>query len=118
MLWDGDCGFCRFWIERWKRLTHGRVDYAPNQEIAAERFPEIPEAALRKAVHLVEPDGRVFRGAEAVFRMMSVAGWRWPLWLYHQVPGFARLAEWAYGFVAGHRPFFMKLTRLFFRGSD
>ncbi len=118
MLWDGDCGFCRFWIERWKRLTRGRVDYAPYQQVAGDRYPEVPEAGLRKAVHLVEPDGTVSRGAEAVFRALAVAGRRWPLWLYRRVPGIAPLSEWAYGFVAGHRTFFMKLTRPFFRTGE
>jgi lipase maturation factor 1 len=40
LLYDGECGFCKLWIARWKTATGGLVDYAPSQE-AAERFPEI-----------------------------------------------------------------------------
>jgi predicted DCC family thiol-disulfide oxidoreductase YuxK len=31
MLFDGDCGFCRRWIGKWKELTGDRVRYAPYQ---------------------------------------------------------------------------------------
>ena len=41
MIWDGECHFCRHWIERWREITTGEVEYAPCQEIA-DRFPEIP----------------------------------------------------------------------------
>ena len=45
MIFDGDCGFCRRWIERWKAATGDRIDYAPSQEVGA-RFPEIPAEAF------------------------------------------------------------------------
>ena len=67
MIYDGDCGFCREWIARWRRLTGGRVDYATAREAAA-RFAEIPREEFDRAVQLVEPDGRVSSGAEAAFR--------------------------------------------------
>ena len=41
MIWDGECHFCKRWIERWREITAGKVDYATYQEAAA-RFPEIP----------------------------------------------------------------------------
>src|SRR5437867_3213236 len=40
LLWDGECDFCRLWIERWKEITAGKIDYAAYQE-EAEYFPEI-----------------------------------------------------------------------------
>ena len=57
IVFDGDCGFCRVWIERWRRVTGDRVEYAPFQEVAA-RFPEIPLERFRRSVQLLEPDGR------------------------------------------------------------
>src|ERR1700728_4314623 len=64
MVYDGDCGFCRRWIGRWKKVTQDAVDYEPYQKESA-RFPEIPEAEFEKSVYLFEPDGRVTHGAEA-----------------------------------------------------
>ncbi len=103
LLFDGDCGFCRRWVERWKSLTGDRVDYAPSQE-AGSRFPEISAEEFRRSVQLVLPDGRVFEGAEAVFVSLSFAPRRkWLLAVYRNVPGFAPVSEAAYRLIARHR---------------
>lgn len=114
LLFDGDCRFCTLWVRRWQQITGARADYAPFQatEVAA-RFPELPSEQLVAAVHLIEPDGSVSRGAEAVFRALALnpRHARWRRW-YETSPGFARLAEAAYRFVAEHRALFSALTRL------
>ncbi len=110
LIWDGDCGFCRAWIARWKRATGERVEYAPYQEVAS-RFPEIPVEQFKQAVQLIEPDGRWSQGAEAVFRSLAYApGGGWLLWLYRKVPGFAGASEWCYRIVARHRTAFSRVT--------
>jgi|CXWL01.1.fsa_nt_gi predicted DCC family thiol-disulfide oxidoreductase YuxK len=111
MIFDGDCGFCRLWIERWRSATGERVDYKPYQSEAA-RHPEIARESFAEAVHLIEADGRVSRGAQAVLRALSyVPG---AFWLKHvyRLPGFSVLAEAAYRFVAARRVVFSRLTRL------
>ncbi len=110
LIYDGSCGFCGRWIARWKRVTGDRIDCEPSQA-AASRFPDVPESAFAEAVHLIEPDGRRSRGAEAVFRALATVPRRraW-LWAYQRVPGFAALSEWCYRVVAGHRPFFSRMT--------
>src|SRR3954447_7225331 len=70
MLFDGDCHFCRRWIERWREATGDRVDYASSQEAGAQ-FPEIPPSAFERAVQFIEPDGRVYSGSTAVFRALE-----------------------------------------------
>ena len=103
LLFDGDCGFCRRWILRWKSLTGDRLDYAPSQE-AGSRFPEIPPEDFRRSVQLVLPDGRVFAGAEAVFVSLSFApGGGRLLAAYRRIPGFAALTEAVYRAIASHR---------------
>ena len=112
LLFDGDCGFCRRWIERWKVQTRGRVDYAPFQERAAEFDPAELER-LGNAVHLFESDGRVSRGAEAVFRTLGHAPCRgWLLWTYRRIPGAAPLSELGYRLVARHRIAADAITKL------
>lgn len=105
LVFDGDCGFCRFWVERWRHRTDGAVDYEPFQspEIA-RRYPQIPVENFEAAVHLFEPDGSVSSGAEAVFRLAAIGGRRTPLSLYEHVPGLAPISEMAYGLIARHRP--------------
>lgn len=112
LIYDGDCGFCRLWIDYWRKLTRDRVAYAPFQEVAA-RFPEIPLEEFARSVQFITADGKVLSGAHAVFQALAYAPSKaWMLWVYTNVPGAAFLAEWAYRLVAGHRPFFQRLVRL------
>ena len=117
MVYDGDCGFCKLWIARWRETTLGAVEYEPLQEVAA-RFPEVPRAEFERAVKLIETDGRVFSGAEAVYRSLGNDGgsnfWRW---CFEHLPGFAPLSNVAYAFVAGHRELASMVTSLLW-GKD
>ena len=113
VIFDGDCGFCRAWIARWKVYTGDRVDYAPYQEVHDE-FSHIPVENFRKAVHLVEPDGAISSGAKAVLRTLTYApSKRWLFWLYQNIPGFAAISEFTYIRIATHRPIAFWLTHLF-----
>ena len=113
LLFDGDCGFCRHWIEVWRAQTGGLVEYSSSQDAGA-RFPQIMPEDFAEAVYLVEPDGRVSRGAEAAFRTLAYAGGYHRAWLviYDRVPPFRGATEFAYRIVARQRPFFSRLTRL------
>jgi len=112
LLFDGDCGFCRFWVARWRAATRGRVDFAPAQQ-EAFRFPQVTEEAWKRSMQLVTPEGAVFGGAEALFRMLAyVPECRWMLVAYRRVPGAQFVSAAAYRLVADHRGFFSKLTRL------
>jgi predicted DCC family thiol-disulfide oxidoreductase YuxK len=117
MIWDGECHFCRRWIERWREITAGKVDYATYQEAAA-RFPEIPVEQFKRAVALIEPDGEVFFAAEAVYRSLRYRSSRkWLAWSYDHVPGFAAISETAYKFIAHNRNVGSTVTRLLW-GKD
>src|SRR5881398_3160518 len=112
MIWDGDCYFCKRWVERWREITAGKVDYAPYQEAAA-RFPEIPVEQFKRAVAFMEPDGEAFSAAEAVYRSLRYRSSRqWLAWSYDHVPGFAAISETAYKFIAHNRSLGSTVTRL------
>jgi predicted DCC family thiol-disulfide oxidoreductase YuxK len=117
MIWDGDCHFCRRWIERWREITAGEVEYATYQE-AAGRFPEIPREQFQKSVVYIDKDGGVCFAAEAVYRSLQCRSSRkWLAWSYNHVPGFAPISEAVYKFIARHRTFGSVTTRLLW-GSD
>jgi len=103
LIYDGDCGFCVYWVRYWQRLTGDRVTYAPYQEVAAQ-YPEIPLAAFQRAVQYIAPDGKIASGAEAAFLTLSHANGKgfW-LTLYRHLPSFAAIAERMYAIVASHR---------------
>ena len=107
LIYDGQCGFCRIWIDYWKRLTGDRVDFAPSQEVA-DRFPHIPSKAFAEAVQLVRPDGSVASGARAVFETLGRKR------IYESSRLVAASSEAAYRFIARRRSFFYWLTRLTF----
>ena len=117
LVYDGDCGFCKLWIARWREITAGAVDYEELQD-AAVRFPEVPRAAFENAVKLIETDGRVFSGAEAVYRSLGKGGGSgFGRWAFEHVPGFAPFSNYAYAFIARHRTLAHTVTSLFW-GED
>jgi len=111
LVYDGDCGFCKLWIARWREETGDAVEYQPLQEAAA-RFPEVPREEFERAVKLIEPDGRVWSGAAAVYRSLGAGGRGLNRWSYDHVPGFAAASEFAYRFIAGHRDLAQRVTSL------
>jgi predicted DCC family thiol-disulfide oxidoreductase YuxK len=104
LIYDGHCGFCRIWLDYWRRLTGDRVEYIASQEVG-DRFPQIPREAYSKSVQLVRPDGSVVGGARAVFESLGKER------LYPWVSG---PSEFAYRIIARHRNFFYQVTRFTF----
>ncbi len=88
-----------------------KIDFLTSQEVG-RHFWEISEDSYRRAVHLIEGNGRISRGAEAVFRAYAIgAGKSFFLSVYRRVPVFAWLSEWFYSLVATNRSFFSRMTR-------
>lgn len=117
LIYDGDCGFCLRWIRRWDDITDGRVDYAPYQAVASQ-FPSVSPQEFSSSVQLVDVDGRVYRGAEAVFRSLAVIpGNAFILGLYLQFSAVRHITEAFYKLVAKRRALFSALTN-FFWGPD
>src|SRR4030095_9522512 len=112
LVYDGDCGICRTWVNYWQGLTGERVSYRPSQEAAAD-FPSIAPHEFPRAVQLIAPAGKVARGAAATYRVLRHAPGRaawW--WLYAHVPGFSSVSEWSHGFFSSRRGLLSRMTRL------
>jgi predicted DCC family thiol-disulfide oxidoreductase YuxK len=104
LLYDGDCRFCTGWIRRWQQEFDGKVDAVPFQSVAAQFAEDLPIECFQSAIRLIEPDGNVYSGAEAVFRALkygSDSGKAY--WFYQHVPGFGLCARGIYRLVARHR---------------
>ena len=112
LIFDGDCGICRTWVDYWAQLTGTLVLYRPYQEAGTD-FPQIPLPEFQRAMQLVEPDGTVYAGAAATFRLLTHAPARsWWWWLYRTLPGFAPLSEAAYSFLSQRRGLLATITRV------
>src|SRR6516165_2324831 len=100
LIWDGDCDFCRLWIERWREMTTGKVDYITFQQ-AGDRFPEIPTDEFDRSLVLIQPNGTVVFAAEAVCHLLAYRRSRaWLAWSYDHLSGFAAVSETGYGLIA------------------
>jgi hypothetical protein len=64
LVFDGECPFCRVWVEYWKGLTGEQILYEPFQEVGSW-FPQISQGDFASAVKLVLLDGEVRSGARA-----------------------------------------------------
>lgn len=104
VIYDGGCGFCKKWIERWRRITGDSVEYRSSAEIGA-LFPEIPASEFDRAVQLIRLDGSRCSGAEAVLEITAPHNRAVHLlWLAYQRNTPIRSAlEATYRFVAAHR---------------
>jgi predicted DCC family thiol-disulfide oxidoreductase YuxK len=106
-LFDGDCGFCKGWVDRWRATVGDAVEFGPAPD---ERFPEIDPATYQRASVFVDHDGKVSTGCEAVFRMLACApAKRHWLYAYGHLPGFRHAAEWSYERIARNRLIFSRV---------
>src|ERR1700739_4746736 len=102
VLFDGQCGFCRSWVEDRRATTRGKVDFAPAQEESSS-FSQLTEKDWKRSMQLLTPEGAVYDGAEAVFRTLAyVPKHRWMLAAYRHLPGARSACEVAYRVVADH----------------
>jgi predicted DCC family thiol-disulfide oxidoreductase YuxK len=101
LIYDGKCGFCKIWLDYWRKLTGDRVEYAASQEVG-EQYPQIPKEDFSLGVQLVRADGSVAKNAAAVFETLGHENFYRP---------FAPLWEFGYGIIARNRNFFYHLTK-------
>ena len=113
LIFDGECGICREWVQYWEELTGDTVIYRPYQDVAPD-YPDIGIEEFQRAIQLIEPDGTIASGADAAFRLYrNIPPYSWLCVLYRYLPGFARVSEFFYGFFSRHRGLLGFITHLF-----
>lgn len=100
LLYDADCGVCKFILARVIELDR-RGRYRPlalQHPRAAELLPGLSEEQRMQSFHIVDPDGTVHSAGDGLAELVPVLD---------RAP--AGLAERAYWLVAGNRSRFGKL---------
>ena len=93
LLYDGECGICQEWVDYWRQLTGNKVNYRPYQE-AVNDYPNIPVEDLESAIHLIEADSTVTKGAKASYGLYrGIHPQSILLFLYRYFPGFDLFSE-------------------------
>ncbi len=103
LLYDGDCRFCRASAERLLRLAGPKLRLISLHEPGLLAALAISQEAAMQAMHLVTPEGRVFRGLEAAvqaLRHRSIIG---VLAKAYYLPGLRQLGDLGYRLVARYR---------------
>lgn len=110
MAWDGNCGFCHYWVLRWKSFTGDKVIYKPFQEVYRQ-FPDIELRFFKQAVRFIDVDGRIYTGPAAAFQSFQYGRrWRWLMPLYRQFGLVRFLADHSYRLISKYRPFMYKVS--------
>ena len=112
LVYDGDCGFCRYTVDYARAVTGDAVDYVPYQSVV-DQYPEYSAEDFAKSIRLFAT-GSPAAGADAAFRTLALGGRGKWLWLYRRLPGFATVAERTYAWVARHREACLRVARLLF----
>jgi predicted DCC family thiol-disulfide oxidoreductase YuxK len=115
LVFDGECGFCRYSVEYARAVTVDRVEYRPYQEVASEHSG-VTTQEFAASIQLFHEDQR-YCGADAAFRTLALGGLGFWHGLYRYLPGFAVCSETLYRFVSTHRVGSLVLAKALFGSS-
>ena len=112
LVFDGECGFCRRLASRWYEKTGEQIDFASYNEIA-DNFQQISIEEFKKEIKLIYPEGRVYGGAAAAFKVIehSKSPLRALSWIYKHTSAFDPIWEWVYKVIARNRDKIRFVTR-------
>jgi predicted DCC family thiol-disulfide oxidoreductase YuxK len=101
VVYDGNCGFCRRWVERLRRWDReGRLEFLPLQDADAPVVTGVGRGVLEQAAHVVLPSGQVVAGAAALRALCPfLSGGSVPFHLLG-LPGVLPVAERLYRWIA------------------
>lgn len=75
LLYDGHCAFCTREVQRLERRARGRVDIDSFRGTGVlDRYPGVTHEACMREIKLVDSDGAVYGGAEAIVRSLQAGG--------------------------------------------
>ena len=115
LIWDGTCGFCKYWVLYIRARTGDRMDFESYQD-AHPRIADIPFDEFQKASRLIEPDGKVYAGPDSLYASMRY--FAKPSSFFHRWYGksslFRIVSDYGYHWISMNRPFLYQVTiRLF-----
>ncbi|MCP3167070.1 thiol-disulfide oxidoreductase DCC family protein [Myxococcus qinghaiensis] len=104
ILYDGHCRICSGAAREFQRMLGGRGTQLRSfrDEGVLEAFPGISAERCENAMQLVQADGRVLEGAEAIVRALGRHPLGRLLYVYY-VPGLRQLSDVLYRVLARYR---------------
>lgn len=105
VIYDGGCRICTgslTWLQRLDRDHLFEARPLQDERIYAE-YPGLTRAACEEAIHVLLPDGRIFRGAEAIREIALRLPLTRPLGRLMGLSVLRPLSRRLYGWIARHR---------------
>ncbi|MCL6457849.1 MAG: DUF393 domain-containing protein [Gorillibacterium sp.] len=105
LLYDARCNLCLRTVAILQGLeVQVDLQMIPLQEAKQSVLPEgYTQEELLSELHVIDNTGTVYRGAEAVVRILrTVRGMGW-LMVLHRLPGMSKVADWGYRLIARYR---------------
>lgn len=110
MVFDGKCGFCKYWVIKWKKISGLGVEYKPYQEVY-QNFPDIEKDHFKQAVRFITTSGKIYNGPDAAYityynkqKVQFLHKW------YTNKRWFRKLSDSVYQWIADHRNFMSKVS--------
>lgn len=105
VLYDGHCRFCKAQMKNLLALARrGALEPLSFQdEGVLDRFPGLTHDECMQAMHVVAPDGRVYRGMEAAVRALVTRRIYWAIAWGYYVPGIRQALDALYAWIARNR---------------
>ncbi len=104
ILYDGHCRLCVAGAKELQRLLGGQGTQLRSfrEEGVLAAYPGVAYERCEAAMQLVQANGRVVEGAEAIVRALGRRAWGKLLYVYY-VPGLRQLADLLYRAIARYR---------------
>jgi predicted DCC family thiol-disulfide oxidoreductase YuxK len=105
LIYDGRCVLCRRTVKQLESIkVDAKLEMVSLQTVEANRLPErTTRESLHAQLHVLDEKGQIFKGPDAVFRILrEVPSLRPISWLYG-LPGMRQLAKVVYRWIARHR---------------
>ena len=103
LVYDGECRFCCASAARLQRLAGPAVHLVSLHEPGLLEALGIPKDAAMAAMQLVTPEGRIYRGLEAVVQVLRHRAVLGVLAKVYYIPGLRQLGDLVYRLIARYR---------------
>ena len=104
IIFDGSCGMCSTFVgEKQRFFEHYGFKVTPLQEDWVLPLTGLSETVLMQSIHVVTPEGKVYKRAEFFAFVASKIWWGKPVALLLKIPFAMRLFTKLYDLVARNR---------------
>jgi predicted DCC family thiol-disulfide oxidoreductase YuxK len=103
ILYDGACRLCTSQAKNLSKLSRGKV-VSRALQTELKHFPNLSEAESLKEIKLIDEQGHIYGGAEAIVKLVNYGQPVLGKLLYpYYIPGIRHLANLSYAWVARNR---------------